>query len=1047
MKRLPGVLCFLIGVLLLPAIASAQATLSGTVRDSSGAVLPGVNVEAASPALIERVRTATTDGSGQYRITDLPPGSYSLTFSLSGFNSVKRDGLTVSGSGVIPISVELKVGTLTETLTVTGEAPLVDTQSTRRETVLTSETINSLPMTRNYGGVLYATPGLNVQPGVNANDLMPSMATFSAHGGQSTEGRVFVNGVSVNGPFGSNSVTQFAFDVSNAEEMQVLVSGGLGEAETGGPIANIIPRSGGNTFSGNAFYSGTGSKLQRSNVDDSLQNLRAPIVRKNWDSNFALGGPIARDRVWFYGNIRSVGVGQVIAAGVAPNKFMGDQTKWLYEPVPGIETRQVESKIDMSGRLTSQLTRRDRVTFSYTFQDRCQGTSLTSNGGGCRQPGSDWIGAPANPDTTAPEAGSGYMDQPTTLMQATYTSPLSSRHLIDAAISRFAYGQIGNGSVPPDSTNGMIGVTERTNRYGRANTSYRAPFGWGVYDAVPWNWRASWAYVTGAHSAKVGYQGSLLKYDFTSYTNPSLMRYIFDTPRLLPNGDVNPSPGNPVGVTYATSSYFEFANRAETHAIFVQDQWTRGRLSLQGALRYDTVTSWMPAEHNGTDEITRFSPTPVRFDKADSVTGYHDITPRVGAAYDLFGNGRTAIKVNAGKYLAAAVADGIYSSNSPALNYVRTISGANGRSWTDSNNNFAVDCNLLSTAAQNLAATGGDVCGSLTGGNLNFGSVVPNTIVDEKVLSGWGVRQYNWNFGVSVQQAVLPRVSVDVGYNRRWWGNFLTTVNQLVSASDYDVWTLPIPNSDKLPGGGGGTAQYVAINPVASARGSLSYQTKETDFADARTAYWHGVDVNVLARMADRVNLQAGTSTGRGVRDTCALWRARPELQGSNRADACDVSEPWMTSFRGLASYRVPKAEVQVSATLRSTRTSAGGDNASNGTSLNANYQLPNSEVLKYLGRLPAGQSATQSTTVNLVVPSALYPPERRNQIDVRIAKILRLRGRRLDVGADIYNLLNSNTTTSFDQTYLFSNSGTTYLNPTAIMSPLLVRFNATLTF
>ena len=390
MKRLPGALCVLLCVLLLPAIASAQATLSGTVRDSSGAVLPGVSVEAASPALIERVRTAISDGSGQDRITDLPPGEYSLTFSLSGFNSVKHEGVAVSGSGVIPISVELKVGTLTETLTVTGESPLVDTQTTRRETVINAETIASLPMTRNYGGVLYATPGLVVQPGVNANELMPSMALFSAHGGQSTEGRVFVNGVSVNGPFGSNSVTQFAFDVANAEEMQVLVSGGLGESETGGPIANIVPRSGGNKFSGNAFYSGSGSKLQSDNLDDHIRSFgiqQAPTVRSNWDTNFSLGGPIVRDRLWFYGSARSVGVAQVVEAGVLPNKFLGDASQWLYAPVPGIEVRQVESKIDTSGRLTSQLTRRNRVTFSYTFQDRCQGSSLTSNGGGCRTPG------------------------------------------------------------------------------------------------------------------------------------------------------------------------------------------------------------------------------------------------------------------------------------------------------------------------------------------------------------------------------------------------------------------------------------------------------------------------------------------------------------------------------------------------------------------------------------------------------------------------------------------------------------------------------------
>ena len=157
MKRSLGAFCVLLFVLLLPAIASAQATVAGTVRDSSGAVLPGVSVEATSPALIEKTRSATTDGSGQYRITDLPPGDYTLLFSLSGFNSVRRQGVTVAGSGVIPISIELAIGTLSETLTVTGDSPLVDTQTTQRETVISADTIASLPITRNYGGVLYAT--------------------------------------------------------------------------------------------------------------------------------------------------------------------------------------------------------------------------------------------------------------------------------------------------------------------------------------------------------------------------------------------------------------------------------------------------------------------------------------------------------------------------------------------------------------------------------------------------------------------------------------------------------------------------------------------------------------------------------------------------------------------------------------------------------------------------------------------------------------------------------------------------------------------------
>jgi hypothetical protein len=193
-----------------------------------------------------------------------------------------------------------------------------------------------------------------------------------------------------------------------------------------------------------------------------------------------------------------------------------------------------------------------------------------------------------------------------------------------------------------------------------------------------------------------------------------------------------------------------------------------------------------------------------------------------------------------------------------------------------------------------------------------------------------------------------------------------------------------------------------------------------------------------------------GTSSGRGVRNTCALWRARPQLQITNNisspADACDVTEPWITSFRGLASYRIPRVEVLVSTSIRSTRTVA-SENASNGSSLAANYQIPNTVVQQLLGRLPAGASAAQNTTVNLLSPSELYPLERRTEVDLRLAKILRVGRSRLDLGVDFYNLFNSNTTTTYQQTYLYTDNGATWLAPTAILAPRLARFHATLSF
>jgi hypothetical protein len=1048
---------FLLGVLvglhLTSAAAFAQATITGVVRDTSGAVLPGVSVEATSTALTEKVRTALTDGTGQYRIVTLPPGEYVLTFALTGFTTVKRDNVTVSGSGVIPINAEMRLGSLEETITVSGVSPVVDTQSARRETVVNAETINALPMTRNYGGVLYATPGLTVQPGVNNNALMPGMSLFSSHGGISTEGRVFVDGVSVNGPFGQNSVTQFAFDVANAQEMQVQVGGGLGENETGGPIANIVPKSGGNTLSGNFFISGTTSSLQGNNVTDTLRGqgiANPPTVRKNWDGSVGMGGPIVRDRLWFFGNFRSVGIAQVVAGGLAPNANLGNNALWAYRPEGGVETRFTESKRDLSGRLTGQLTPRHRLTFSYQPQHRCLGSTLTTDADGCRVRDGDWIGAPFGSETIAPEAGPGYQDGPVSLTQATWTSPISNRHLLDGAVSRFWYGIIGSGHMPPDAPMGLVGVTEASNILGRPNSSYRAPYGWGVYDTVSWNWRASWSYVTGGHSAKLGYQGTEMKYDWVNYTNPSLMRYTFNSSAPA-NAACVVQDGTrlcPTSVNYTITEDFENANRAVAHSVFFQDQWTYSRMTLQGALRYDYVYSWAPAEGNGTDQTSRFTSTPIRFPRTDSVTGYHDLSPRFGVAYDLFGNGKTALKGSVGRFLQAATADGIYSSQSPAGNFVRQVTN---RAWTDSNGNFLVDCNLLSPAAQDTSASGGDVCGGLVGNNLNFGNLNPNIVtVDPDILQGFGVRPYNWRYGASIQHEVYPGMSLEVGYNRRTWHNFFVTYNELVGPADYDIWSVPVPNNQHLPNAGG-TASFVAITPAAASRGVRDFQTRETNVAgEARTAYWHGVDVNATARLRGNLNLQAGTSTGRGVRNTCALWEARPQFAiaggTAQRLDACDVTEPWITTFRGLASYRIPKAEVQLSTSLRSVRTIA-SENASNGASLAANYQLPNTVVQQLLGRLPAGANAAQTTTVNLLAPSELYPLMRRTEVDVRVAKILRFGGSRLDVGVDIYNLFNSNATTTFLQTFLYTNNGANWLDPTAILGPRLARLNATLTF
>ena len=447
MPRGVRVIAASVGILLLPTLVYAQATIAGVVRDPSAAVLPGVSVEASSSALIEKTRTVVSDGTGQYRITDLPPGTYVLTFTLQGFTTVKRDALAVSGSGVTAVNIELRVGALEETVTVTGESPLVDTQSVRREVVLDNEILSTLPATRGYGSALAAVPALNTGGVAGANattaPTTPSMTFFSTHGGASGEGRVMTNGLTVAAPFGGGGVSDVTYDTANAEEMQVLISGGLAEAETGGPSINIVPKSGGNDFRGSAFYSTSGDWASSNNVDDELRAVgitQPPTLRTNWDASYSMGGPIKRDRLWFFANVRGWANASVVD-GIFGNRFAGDASHWDPSLDQSIETRVAEGRKIIAGRLTAQVTPRNRVTFSHDYQRRCGGSSLKEGGDGCRQASSTWVasGRTFGADTVSPETFPGYHDFPYNTTQATYSSPISSRTLIEAGYSRFQY--------------------------------------------------------------------------------------------------------------------------------------------------------------------------------------------------------------------------------------------------------------------------------------------------------------------------------------------------------------------------------------------------------------------------------------------------------------------------------------------------------------------------------------------------------------------------------------------------------------------------------
>jgi len=1022
---------------LAPSAVFGQA-ITGIVRDTSGAVLPGVTVEASSPVLIERAHTAVTDSNGLYRIVDLRPGTYTLTVSLPGFATVKREGIELIGTATLTIPIDLKVGELQETVTVTGSSPVVDVQNTRRETVISSAVIESLPATRAYGSLLNAMPGVTVDN--NGLAATPTMTFFSAHGGRTNEGRMSINGMTVAAAFNGGGVSSLTYDTNNLEEAVMLVSGGLGENETGGPTMNLVPKSGGNKFSGQVFLNTAGDWSRGDNIDDDLRSkgiTRGPGIKSAYDASGSVGGPIRRDRLWFFATYRRYKTTSGVS-GIGINKYAGDPAHWDYLRDDSIEPRLVQGRKIWSARGTAQVTSKNRIMFSQENQYRCEGSTLTTSGEGCNgSRGANWIALGST--TQSPEANTGYFDFPYWVTQATWTSTVTNKLLVEAGYSRFAYRHAGGpGQVPPDGILNLIPVQEQSAIDGHpANFTYR---GVGTYlnnFGNPNSWRASASYASGAHNMKFGYQGSYLVADSEFDTNAAQLTYRFNN--RIPNQFTFRLP------------QFQTADRTRVTALFAQDTWTHKRLTAQGAVRFDMASSFSPAGHNGTSVTSQFNAAPISIERTDGVNSYKDISPRFGIAYDIFGNGRTAVKFNFGRYLGPATNDTIYTQNNPANRIVGYNLTAVSRSWTDVNGNYVVDCDIMNFAAQTVP--GGDICGAVTGNSLNYGKPGTSTRVNPALLNGWNIRPTDSQWGVNLQQELAPRVSMEVGYNRRWWSNFTVTDNLLVGPSDYEKWTITAPKDARLPNGGGYPIDVYTMTAAAAGRGADNYVTFETDYGPARTNYWHGVDVTVNARLRGSLTLQAGTTTGRAINDTCAtiLKVDSPDPRNCRRVD------PVETTLRSSAVYTVPRIGVQVSATLRSqppvvfatnNPTVFIGIQPANNPS-DANWNVPNTVVQSLLGRLPPGGLANGVTNVPLIDNrNQVFGDGRRNQVDMRFAKIVRFNGRRLDIGIDLQNLLNTNYGTVYESQYAYGvANGGTWLNPTTILGPRFARLNLTFNY
>jgi hypothetical protein len=557
------------------------------------------------------------------------------------------------------------------------------------------------------------------------------------------------------------------------------------------------------------------------------------------------------------------------------------------------------------------------------------------------------------------------------------------------------------GSCPSQGTLAprCIAIVEQTAQ----NFTYRAPTGFDFDDRLPsQSYNTSMSYVTGSHNAKVGME---------------LQRGHFW------RGDNNESTGGlwyittggvPAFVTIQAPLSGWQDNLNYNLGIFAQDRWTMNRMTLSAGVRLDVLNE---STEPFTAEPHRWIPgRNVSFAAVEDVPNWKDINPRLSVAYDLFGNGRTALKASASRGVEQ---DSIRfaRANNPAT----TVVTQTNRAWNDSlfgpgdprTANFVPDCDLT-------VGTPNGECGAWL--TPDFGSARPGTVYDRSIMEGWGVRPWNWEFSTGIQHEIVPRLSVSVGYFRRVNGNFQVTDNEALGAGDFTEYSVTVPSTTAgVPSAGQTIGSLFDPNANPPARNVV----KDASEFGTQLLHWDGVDVTLDARLRNGLVVQGGVSTGKTTSDNCDIVDDAPEVLGAQSAAFCHQETPYLPQYKALASYTLPWYGVRVAGTFQSLP----GPQVSG----NSIFNNANRLALTTLGRpFTLGQA-----NVNVIEPGSFYG-DRLNQVDLRFTKIVNVGRGRIDLNVDIYNAFNSDAVT-----FELGGLGPVWRLPLTVIQPRFVKFAA----
>ena len=967
-----------------PARAQGQTgTISGIVRDASGAVLPGVTVEASSPALIEKSRTVVTDGQGAYSIIDLRPGTYTVTFSLSGFSTVRREGVVLTASFNANVSAEMKVGALEETITVSAATPIVDVSNVAKISTTSREVMDVLPTDRNFVSFAALTPSVLVT-GVRQNvggSIPETGMNLVVHGSRAADSLIMMDGMPIINGSGQGGL-QYGNYLNNAlaQEITFQTDSHNAEFERASVYSNFIPKEGSNSYHGSFATRYAGEGWQSSNLDDEQRSkglLSGSRINRIWDINPALGGPIVKDRVWIYGSYRHWGTYNTVAGSFRDKDF----SEFFYQPSDEQNLFPVWHQ-SAAARLTTQINQKNKVNLYYDWQYTFFGNCFVPT------------------YLTAISACPEYKNIPQYIVQASWSSPVTNKLLLEAGAT-----------VTPQDFHGYrrVGVPLTQFAVSDALAPAGFPTTWGsstTYGAnrsTQSNYRGAVSYVTGSHNMKAG------------FTLMHQWRYATQEP----NNSVSLTlrGGVPFSLTqYATPIQFHETMNYNA-GIYAQDQWRLNRLTMNYGVRLDMLKASVDSQSIGAGPFT-----PARnFEKIENVPNWKDIDPRFGVSYDLFGTGKTALKGSIGRYVVAE-AYGIARPLNPVQSTVNTVTRTwappAGVAYAGTFNPFD-DCDLTNPAA-NTKRPGAVSCGSIS--NPLFGQVATRTTnYDPDILQGWHVRPNNWEMQFSVQHELLPRVSVYAGYSRRSYGNLFATQNLNVTNADFTQYCIPVPSDGRLPTSGTQQCGYYDINRVIAPNNLVFNSSKVGGIDDV----YDGFDFDVNARLGRRVILSGGLSIGRERVNTCNLkddlslsQTGAARTQDPRTDDFCNVTPPWAPLVKGQASYPLPW-DIAVSATFQSLL----------GPELRAQYPLTNAIALPSLGR----NFTNVAPTVDLLPAGSTFG-DRVYQTDLRFSKQVRYGSTTIRPTVSIYNLFNSNAVQTYVNTY-----GATWLNPTVIMQARFV--------